>query len=77
MIFYCKNFNFLFSRPAFAEVITKYFVEKVPNTVFTTNPCRIKYCTKEIIVLREDMFTKMGRNSLYYPSSGDIPGNVS
>jgi hypothetical protein len=64
-------------RPAFAEVITKYFTEKIPNSVFTTNPCRIKYCTKEIIIFREDILTKMGRNSLYYPTTGDIPDNVS
>jgi len=33
----------------------------------------IKYCTKTIVVFREDILTKLCRNSIYFPSSGDIP----
>lgn len=49
-------------------MIISYFKEKVPNSVFTSNPCRIKYCTKEIVILRQDIMTKIVRNSLNHPT---------
>ncbi|KAL2730579.1 DNA polymerase epsilon subunit 2 isoform X1 [Vespula maculifrons] len=52
--------------------LSKYVVEDVqkviPEAVFATNPCRIQYCTKEIVVYREDILIKMCRNTLRFPS---------
>ena len=49
----------------------------MPNCTFTTNPCRVQYATREIIILRQDILTKMCRNAIHLPqheqSSEDIP----
>ncbi|NWI93076.1 DPOE2 polymerase, partial [Pitta sordida] len=63
-------------RPPLAENITQEFRELVPFSVFTTNPCRIQYCTQEIILFREDLVNKMCRNCVRFPTSNmDIPSH--
>ncbi|NXD70707.1 DPOE2 polymerase, partial [Eolophus roseicapillus] len=63
-------------RPPLAENITQDFRQLVPFSVFTTNPCRIQYCTQEIIIFREDLVNKMCRNCVRFPSSNmDIPNH--
>lgn len=52
-------------------------MKKVPNAIMATNPCRIQYCTQEIVVVREDLVTKMCRNNIHFPSEGEIPDHVS
>ena len=53
------------------------FVKRVPNTILASNPCRIQYCTKEIVVFREDMLTKLCRNTLRFPKDGRVCEHVS
>ncbi|KAF7266756.1 hypothetical protein GWI33_019933 [Rhynchophorus ferrugineus] len=49
-------------------------VKKIlPNVTFATNPCRIQYCTKEIVVLRSDILAKMLQGSLHKPIREEIP----
>ncbi|MCI4382889.1 hypothetical protein PGIGA_G00019850 [Pangasianodon gigas] len=63
-------------RPPLAEHITEEFRQRVPFSVFTTNPCRIQYCSQEIVVIREDLVNKMCRNCLRLPSTNlDIPNH--
>ncbi|KAB0341683.1 hypothetical protein FD754_018609 [Muntiacus muntjak] len=70
------GFGSILPRPPFAESITNEFRQRVPFSVFTTNPCRIQYCTQEIIVFREDLVNKMCRNCVRFPSSNlDIPNH--
>ncbi|CAK1589796.1 unnamed protein product [Parnassius mnemosyne] len=65
-------------RPAIPNSVTKDIREKLGDSVvFTTNPCRIQYCTQEIIVLRQDLVTKMCRNSIHFPDTGDIPDHLT
>ncbi|XP_076749484.1 DNA polymerase epsilon subunit 2 [Xylocopa sonorina] len=52
--------------------LTEDFKKNVPGAIFATNPCRIQYCTKEIVVLREDILTKMCRNTIHLPQHGNI-----
>ena len=67
-----------FLRPAFPSFLTEDLQRKVPSAQFVSNPCRIQYCTQEIVVFREDVMTKMCRNSIYFPTdSDDIPAHVS
>ncbi|CAO3653760.1 unnamed protein product [Mucor hiemalis] len=42
--------------------------QKVRNVTFTTNPCRIRYCTQDIVVYREDLLNKLWRNTLLTPN---------
>ncbi|XP_023608833.1 DNA polymerase epsilon subunit 2 isoform X9 [Myotis lucifugus] len=70
------GFGSILPRPPLAESITNEFRQRVPFSVFTTNPCRIQYCTQEIIVFREDLVNKMCRNCVHFPSSNlDIPNH--
>ncbi|CAM4641590.1 unnamed protein product [Leuciscus chuanchicus] len=63
-------------RPPLAEHLTEEFRERVPFSVFTTNPCRIQYCSQEMVVIREDLVNKMCRNCVRLPSSSlDIPSH--
>ncbi|XP_051761811.1 DNA polymerase epsilon subunit 2-like isoform X2 [Ctenopharyngodon idella] len=63
-------------RPPLAEHITEEFRQRVPFSVFTTNPCRIQYCSQEMVVIREDLVNKMCRNCVRLPSSNlDIPSH--
>ncbi|XP_046874352.1 DNA polymerase epsilon subunit 2 isoform X2 [Hypomesus transpacificus] len=63
-------------RPPLADHITEEFRQRVPFSVFTTNPCRIQYCSQEIVVLREDLVNKMCRNCVRMPSNNlDIPNH--
>ncbi|XP_078671790.1 DNA polymerase epsilon subunit 2-like [Branchiostoma floridae x Branchiostoma belcheri] len=59
-------------RPAIPDCVTEELRRKVPTATFTTNPCRIQYCTQEIVVFREDMVTKMCRNCVKFPTDRDI-----
>uniref|UniRef100_A0A8C9VIE7 DNA polymerase epsilon subunit n=1 Tax=Scleropages formosus TaxID=113540 RepID=A0A8C9VIE7_SCLFO len=68
--------NAILPRPPLADHITEEFRQKVPFSVFTTNPCRIQYCTQEIVVIREDLVNKMCRNCIRLPSGNlDIPNH--
>ncbi|XP_077300433.1 DNA polymerase epsilon subunit 2 isoform X1 [Arctopsyche grandis] len=64
-------------RPHLPEFITEDIRSKLGDRViFTSNPCRIQYCTQEIVVLRHNLVTKMCRNSIHFPESGDIPDHL-
>ncbi|KAM8833178.1 DNA polymerase epsilon subunit 2 isoform 2-T2 [Synchiropus picturatus] len=63
-------------RPPLAEHITEEFRQRVPFSVFTTNPCRIQYCSQEIVIMREDLVNKMCRNCVRLPNNNlDIPNH--
>ncbi|GAB6031775.1 DNA polymerase epsilon subunit 2 [Chamberlinius hualienensis] len=60
-------------RPPIPKVISQEFCNRIPGAVFTTNPCRLQFCTKEIVVFREDLVTKMCRNCITVPAKDPIP----
>uniref|UniRef100_A0A668T408 DNA polymerase II subunit 2 n=1 Tax=Oreochromis aureus TaxID=47969 RepID=A0A668T408_OREAU len=63
-------------RPPLADHITEEFRQRVPFSVFTTNPCRIQYCSQELIIIREDLVNKMCRNCVRLPNNNlDIPNH--
>lgn len=62
----------IFPRPPLPEFVTQEIRSKLPSASFLTNPARIQYCTQEIVVFREDILTKLARNAIYFPETGDI-----
>jgi len=56
-------------RPPIPPSITASFKQKVPNSTFTSNPCRIQYCSREIVIFRENLLIKMCRNSIHLPDT--------
>ncbi|GFR26086.1 DNA polymerase epsilon subunit 2 [Trichonephila clavata] len=58
---------YILPRPAIPPSFLGDFKKKVPKAIFTSNPCHIQYCTQDIVVFREDIISKMCRNSIYTP----------
>lgn len=67
---------YILARPAIPNCITEEVRTALPSAVFTSNPCRLQYCTQEIVVFREDIVMKMCRNCVRYPADGNIPMHV-
>ncbi|KAL1810656.1 DNA polymerase epsilon subunit B-like isoform X1 [Daucus carota subsp. sativus] len=49
--------------------LTEELQKHVPNAVFGSNPCRIKFYTQEIVFFRQDLLYRMRRSCLMPPSS--------
>jgi len=64
-------------RPAIPNCLTETFRKKIPSAEFTSNPCRIQYCTQEIVICREDLVTKMCRNCVKFPTDGNVPNHFT
>lgn len=65
-------------RPPLPDYLTDTIQRKLGDSaIFTTNPCRIQYCTQEIVVFRQDLVMKLCRNTLHFPDSGDIPDHLT
>ena len=74
LVMFKTNISF---RPAIPNSITEEIRKKIPQAIFTSNPCRIQYCTQEIVIFREDIVTKMCRNCVKFPEDGEVPNHVS
>ncbi|KAJ8674104.1 hypothetical protein QAD02_005366 [Eretmocerus hayati] len=55
-------------RPPLSKYIVEDLIKVVPKVILATNPCRIQLCTKEIVVFRENILSKLCRNTLHYPN---------
>lgn len=64
-------------RPPIPESIAGVLKKRLPRVTLATNPCRLQYCTQQIVVMRMNLVTKMCRNSLKFPESGSIEDHVS
>jgi hypothetical protein len=53
----------LLPRQPFPDIITADLVKRVPASVFTSNPCRIKFYSQEIVLFREDVCSKLRKFS--------------
>ncbi|KAG7167785.1 DNA polymerase epsilon subunit 2-like [Homarus americanus] len=51
--------RFIFTSPA---NITEEIKKAVPSAFFVSNPCRLLFCTQEIVIFRENIVAKMCRN---------------
>lgn len=63
-------------RPTIPSVLTSDITERIPSASFCSNPCRIQFCTQEIVVFREDILNKLCRHCVRFPSEAtDIPNH--
>ncbi|KAI4326321.1 hypothetical protein MLD38_031647 [Melastoma candidum] len=55
------------------SALPRYFAEElqehIPNAVFSSNPCRVKFYTQEIVFFRQDLLYRMRRSCLIPPST--------
>lgn len=63
-------------RPPLPDHLLIDFRKKVPRCIPTTNPCRLQYCTQQILVTRIDLITKLCRNVLKFPETGELSNHV-
>jgi DNA polymerase epsilon subunit 2 len=54
-------------RAPLPKYVLEEFFKAIPAAYAATNPCRLQYCTKEIVIFRENMLPKLCRNTLHYP----------
>ncbi|XP_053670242.1 DNA polymerase epsilon subunit 2 [Anopheles nili] len=57
-------------RPPIPDVLVGELKKRYPRTIVTTNPCRLQYCTQQIVVCRADLVTKLCRNTINFPKQG-------
>ncbi|KAJ8621382.1 hypothetical protein MRB53_029911 [Persea americana] len=55
-------------RCALPKYLTEELQKHIPNAIFCSNPCRIKFYTQEIVFFRQDLLYRMRRSSLIPPS---------
>lgn len=56
-------------RCALPNYLTEELRNHIPNAIFSSNPCRVKFYTQEIVILRQDLLYRMRRSSLIPPST--------
>ncbi|GAB4860583.1 DNA-directed DNA polymerase epsilon, subunit B [Ancistrocladus abbreviatus] len=58
-------------RCALPKYLSQELQEHVPNALFLSNPCRIKFYNQEIVVFRQDLLYRMRRSCLLPPSTDE------
>ncbi|RLN96760.1 hypothetical protein BBJ28_00025649 [Nothophytophthora sp. Chile5] len=56
-----------FPRHPLPELCTRELLRKLPNVTCSTNPCRIRYYTQDLVIFREDLHQKMQRHAILPP----------
>ncbi|KAF0695024.1 Aste57867_14124 [Aphanomyces stellatus] len=64
-------------RHPLPNICTEDFVRKIPSAIMTSNPCRVRYYTKDFVVMRDDLQQKMSRSCLTPISADEVHINVS
>ncbi|XP_057662767.1 DNA polymerase epsilon subunit 2 [Diorhabda carinulata] len=66
-------FTHIAPRFALPSYVTGDMKKVLPKAIFTTNPCRIQYCTRELTLFRADLMPKLLQGTLHKPSKDEIP----
>ena len=61
------NLYLNFKRSGILPHVTEYIRKKVPHCHFPSNPCRIQFGSRQIVIFREDLLQKMSRNAIKIP----------
>ncbi|CAH2060898.1 unnamed protein product [Thlaspi arvense] len=56
-------------RCGLPNYLTKELQDLIPNAIFASNPCRVKFYNQEIVFFRKDLLYQMRRSCLIAPSS--------
>lgn len=55
-------------RPGLPKFFAKELLKHVPNAVFGSNPCRVRFYAQDIVLFREDLQYRMRRACIVIPS---------
>ncbi|XP_050336121.1 DNA polymerase epsilon subunit 2 [Bactrocera neohumeralis] len=58
-------------RASLPETLATGLRKAWPRTILATNPCRLQYCTQQIVVCKLDLMAKFCRNTLHFPPDTD------
>lgn len=64
-------------RPPLPKYLCQNLIKSFPRTSLATNPCRLQYCTQEIVVCNADLVKKFCRNAIFFPQDGELADHVS
>ena len=65
-------------NPGLPPVLVSDITSRIPTAQFCSNPTRIQFCTREIVVFREDVMNKLCRHCVKFPSeSADLPNHFT
>jgi len=67
----------VYPRPGILSHITEYIRKKVPNCHFPSNPCRIQFGSRQIVVFRENLLQKMSRNAIKIPDAEKLAEDLT
>lgn len=56
---------------------TEYFRKKIPNHHFASNPCRLQFGSRQVVVFREDLLQKMSRNAIKIPDPDKLSEDLA
>ncbi|KAJ1927821.1 DNA-directed DNA polymerase epsilon, subunit B [Tieghemiomyces parasiticus] len=62
----------LLPRPRIPDFFTAGLRQRLPRCVMASNPCRIKYCNRELVFFRQDLMGKLRRNCVLTPSDAVV-----
>ena len=56
---------------------TEYIRKKIPNCHFPSNPCRLQFGSRQIVIFREDLLQKLSRNAIKIPDSEKLSEDLA
>lgn len=62
-------------RPPIPSLFSASLRQKVSHATFTSNPCRIRFFSREIVLSRNDIIHKMKKHSLFSNEKNDLDGD--
>ncbi|KYB26713.1 DNA polymerase epsilon subunit 2 [Tribolium castaneum] len=69
--------SYVVPRLPIPSCITEDMTKMVKKAVFTSNPCRLQYCNKEITIFRADVLPKLLQASLHKPKKSELSENLT
>ncbi|CAH0550328.1 unnamed protein product [Brassicogethes aeneus] len=63
---------YMVPRLPLPSYVTEDLKKVLPKAIFATNPCRLQYCDKEIVIFRADLIAKLLQATLYKPQKDEI-----
>mmetsp|Transcript_456 Transcript_456/g.669 ORF Transcript_456/g.669 Transcript_456/m.669 type:complete len:530 (+) Transcript_456:135-1724(+) len=52
-------------RPSLPKFVTRNFRQRIPHATFGTNPCRLRYFSKELVFYRKNITSELQRATLF------------
>ncbi len=67
----------VYPRPGLFAHTTDYLRKKLAHCHFPSNPCRLQFGSRQIVVFREDLLQKMSRNAMKVPDAASLAEDLT